>query len=150
MSALADRVGTVWGTSDWVLLDQARIDAFATVTEDHQPIHVDPVRAAASPFGGTIAHGFLTLSMLSRLAEQALPVLSEVRESLNYGFDKIRFLSPVPSGARIRAAFTLNAVEDKPGNCQLLRLAVAVEVEGAERPALVADWLVMLNFGENA
>lgn len=150
MSALADRVGTVWGTSDWVLLDQARIDAFATVTEDHQPIHVDPVRAATSPFGGTIAHGFLTLSMLSRLAEQALPVLGEVRESLNYGFDKIRFLSPVPSGARIRAVFTLNAVEDKPGNRQLLRLAVAVEVEGAERPALVADWLVMLNFGENA
>ncbi|MCB1395398.1 MAG: MaoC family dehydratase [Rhodobacter sp.] len=148
MSALADRIGEVVGASDWILLDQARIDAFADVTEDHQFIHVDPARAADSPFGGTIAHGFLTLSMLSRMAAQALPVLGEVRESLNYGFDKIRFLTPVPSGARVRGVFTLQGTEDKPGNRQMLRFAVAVEIEGTDRPALVADWLVMLIFGE--
>ena len=150
MTMLDTRVGEIIGTSDWIVLDQARIDAFADVTEDHQFIHCDPVRAADSPFGGTIAHGFLTLSMLSRMAAQALPMLGQVRESLNYGFDKVRFLSPVPSGARVRGVFTLHAVEDRPGNRQMLRLAASVEIEGTDRPALIAEWLVMLIYGETA
>lgn len=150
MTPLVASVGTVLGTSDWILLDQQRIDAFADVTEDHQFIHTDPVRAAASPFRGTIAHGFLTLSMLSRMAVQALPMLSDCRESLNYGFDRVRFLSPVRSGARVRAVFVLNAVEDRPDNRRMLRFGVTVEIEGESRPALSADWLTMLIYGDTA
>ena len=150
MTMLDTRVGEIIGTSDWIVLDQARIDAFADVTEDHQFIHCDPQRAAGSPFGGTIAHGFLTLSMLSRMAAQALTILTEVRESLNYGFDKVRFLTPVPSGARVRAVFTLQGTEARPGNRQMLRFSVTVEIEGTDRPAVAADWLVMLGYGEPA
>lgn len=143
---LSAAVGTVLGTSDWVPIDQPRIDAFADLTEDWQFIHVDPVRAAASPFGGTVAHGFLTLSMLSRLAANALPMLTQSRESVNYGFDKIRFLSPVRAGSRIRGVFTLAGIEEKSGGRVMVRLGVAVEVDGEDRPALAADWLVMLVF----
>lgn len=143
---LSSSLGSVLGTSDWVAIPQTRIDAFADLTEDWQFIHVDPVRAAASPFGGTIAHGFLTLSMLSRLAENALPMLGDTRESLNYGFDKVRFLSPVPSGSRIRGVFTLAAIDEKPQGRVMLRLNASVEIEGADRPALIAEWLIMLVF----
>lgn len=102
------------GTSDWVTVDQARIDAFAAVTEDWQFIHTDPAGAATDPFGGTVAHGVLTLSLLSRMAETALPWLALTRECVNHGFDRVRFLAPVRSGARMRGVFTLSGVEAGP------------------------------------
>ncbi|MCB1388490.1 MAG: MaoC family dehydratase [Rhodobacteraceae bacterium] len=143
MQALTERLGEEVGLSPWFRVDQARIDAFAEVTEDRQFIHVDPERAAQTPFGGTIAHGYLTLSMLSYLVVSAEIPFPPVRASLNYGFDKVRFLAPVRAGARIRGRFTLKGVEERPGGL-LLRFDVAVEVEGSDRPALSADWLVML------
>lgn len=136
------------GRSGWIAIEQDRINAFADVTEDHQLIHTDPVRAAASPFGGTIAHGFLTLSFLSRMLEQAFPGLGGARESLNYGFDKLRFLSPVPVGSELRGVFVLKESENRRPGTWLLRLGVTVEIRDAERPALAAEWLVMLIYGE--
>ena len=125
--------------SRWLTIDQARIDAFAEVIEDHQFIHVDPARAAETRFGGTIAHGFLTLSLLSAMAYDAIPLTDAL--SVNYGFDRIRFLSPVPAGARVRGRFTLAEVEERAPGERTLRWDVSVEVEGSERPALVARWL---------
>lgn len=141
LAELRDRIGQEVGVSRWFTIDQARIDAFAEVTEDHQFLHVDPEAAAETPFGGTIAHGFLTLSMLSAMAYDAQPNLTGTRMGVNYGFEKIRFVSPVPSGARIRARFILDAVADiRPGEVQITN-TVTVEVEGQEKPAIVAVWL---------
>lgn len=140
--------GTILGCSDWLTIGQDRINTFADVTEDRQFIHTDPVRAADSPFGGTIAHGFLTLSLLSRMVAPVLPDLGGARESLNYGFDRLRFLSPVPSGARVRGVFTVQGVETRKPGTRLLRLDVTVEIEGAARPALAAEWLVLLVYGD--
>ncbi|MFC2967273.1 MaoC family dehydratase [Acidimangrovimonas pyrenivorans] len=139
---LAGKVGQELGVSRWFTVDQARIDAFAEVSEDHQFIHVDPARAAAeTPFGGTIAHGFLTLSLLSAMAYDAQPQLKGIRMSVNYGFDRVRFLSPVPAGARIRGRFTLKSAEERvPGEVTVC-WSVVVEIEGQEKPALAADWL---------
>jgi acyl dehydratase len=137
-------VGQVIGTSDWLAVDQARIDAFADVTEDWQFIHTDPARAALGPFGGTIAHGFLTLSLLSRMAETALPWLAGAGHSVNAGFDRVRFLAPVHAGARLRAVFTLTGAEERADGALRLSLGVQVEIDGQDRPALVADWVVML------
>ncbi len=129
--------------SHWLEVNQARIDAFATVTEDHQFIHVDPEKAAATPFGGTIAHGFLTLSLLSVMAYEALPKLKGLAMGVNYGFDKIRFLSPVREGSRVRGRFKLqSATEKSPGQWQLT-YDVSVEIEGGAKPALAATWLTM-------
>ncbi|MCC6000645.1 MAG: MaoC family dehydratase [Pararhodobacter sp.] len=136
--------GTVLGISDWFRVDQQRIDRFADLTEDRQFIHIDPVRAAETPFGGTIAHGFLTLSMLSHFLEQAVPEMGNARESLNYGFEKLRFLSPVPAGARIRGRFTLLGTEERRPGMRLCRLGAEIEIEGGTRPALATEWLVML------
>lgn len=135
--------GSVVGVSPWFLMDQQRIDAFADVTEDHQFIHVDPAAAAASPFGGTIAHGFLTLSMLSRMAETGLPSIAGASATLNYGFDRIRFLTPVASDAWIRGSFRLDKVTPKPGGQTLFQYTVDVEIKGGSRPALSASWLIM-------
>lgn len=143
VAELQAMTGEVVGTSPWLLVDQSRIDEFADVTEDHQFIHVDPEAAAASPFGGTIAHGFLSLSLLSRMAETGLPVVEGATASLNYGFDRIRFLTPVPSGARIRGCFTLEKVTPRPGAQTLFQYKVDVEIEGGTRPALSADWLIL-------
>lgn len=131
--------------SDWLLVDQSMIDHFADVTLDHQFIHIDPVRAAQTPFGGTVAHGFLTLSLLSRMAEtSARPSVPAIRMSVNYGFDRVRFVNPVRSGCRIRAASKLIAVEEKrPGQFQQSH-DVVVEIEGVDRPALTATWLSQL------
>jgi acyl dehydratase len=134
------KVGEVLGTSDWVLIDQARIDAFADCTEDHQFIHVDPEAAKATPFGQTIAHGFLTASMLPRLMEKSVekPV---VKMSVNYGFNKLRFLSPVKSGKRIRGRFTLlEMTEKRPGQWQQT-VEATIEIEGEDKPALMAEWI---------
>ncbi|MFA7585170.1 MAG: MaoC family dehydratase [Novosphingobium sp.] len=134
------RVGEDIGTSDWVLIDQDRITAFADCTEDHQFIHVNPEMARMTPFGGTIAHGFLTVSMLSSLMENACEK-PEVLFSLNYGFDKLRFLTPVKSGQRIRGRFKLlELVEKRPGQWQQKNEAT-VEIEGSDKPAMVAEWL---------
>ncbi len=134
--------GTFSAQSSWHLVTQEMIDHFAEATSDHQFIHVDPVRAKAeTPFGGTIAHGFLTLSLLSAMAYEVLPAPTEAVMGINYGFDKIRFLTPVPAGARVRGSFRLvECGERKPGEL-LSRYEVAVEIEGVDSPALVADWL---------
>ena len=141
LDEIRSKVGQEVGVSDWILVDQARIDAFADVTEDPQFIHIDPVRAAQTPFGGTIAHGFLTLSLLVHLGLPFIPVLANRKLLVNYGFDKIRFSAPVRVGTRIRAVGKLAEVsERKPGNV-VMRIDVTVEIEGEDKPALVAEWL---------
>lgn len=131
--------------SDWHLLDQARIDAFGALTGDLQFIHVDPVRAAAeTPFGGTIAHGYLTLAMLAVMAAEALPRFEGLRSSLNYGFDKVRFLAPVRAGRRVRGHFVLAEAHAGEGGAWRVRWSVEVEIEAEPRPALVAEWWTLL------
>jgi acyl dehydratase len=143
IAELSRRVGEELGVSAWTLVDQARIDAFAEVTEDRQFIHIDPARAAQTPFGDTIAHGFLTLSLLSVMAYEVVPEVEGLIASINYGFDKVRFLTPVCSGRSVRGRFKLaEATQKEPGRW-LLRYAATVEIEGESRPALVADWLGM-------
>ena len=137
---LASRVGQEVGVSPWLTVDQARIDTFAKAIDDFQWIHVDPERAKGSPFGGTIAHGFLTLSLLSHLAERTFS-FSDRRMGVNYGLNRVRFTSPVPSGARVRARFTLAKFEAIEGNGVQVTWNVTVEIEGKDKPALVAEWL---------
>jgi acyl dehydratase len=133
--------GQSLGASDWIEVTQERIDAFADATEDRQFIHVDPSAAAQTPFGGTIAHGFLSLSLLSRMAADVLPVPDSAKMVVNYGLDRVRFIAPVRSGSRVRGQFTLDAVEDKAPGQILLRQSVTVDIEGQEKPALTAQWL---------
>ncbi|HEX8241252.1 MAG TPA: MaoC family dehydratase [Allosphingosinicella sp.] len=141
---IQSKVGTEVGVSDWLLVDQARIDAFAEVTEDPQFIHIDPEAAAKTPFGGTVAHGFLTLSLLSRMAADAMPRPEGVKMGVNYGFERVRFMAPVRSGKRVRGRFTLVRLEEKkPGQWQFVH-NVTVEIEGEEKPALVADWIGLI------
>ncbi|MCZ8085924.1 MAG: MaoC family dehydratase [Brevundimonas sp.] len=143
VSRLPELVGREVGVSRWIEVDQARIDAFAEVTEDRQFIHIDPEAAKATPFGGTIAHGFLTLSLASAMSYDALPPLEGVVMGVNYGFDKLRFLAPVPAGSRVRGRFRLLSVEDKGGGRWLLKHELTVEIEGGDKPALIAEWLGM-------
>ena len=141
---IRDRVGSEVGVSDWIPVDQAAIDAFAEVTQDHQFIHVDPEAAAKTPFGGTIAHGFLTLSLLSRMAANAMLRPENVRMGVNYGFERVRLLAPVRSGKRIRGRFRLDHFEEKnPGQWQFVH-NVTVEIEGEDKPALIADWIGLI------
>ena len=133
--------------SRWLTVDQARIDAFAEVTEDEQFIHVEPEKAAATAFGGTVAHGFLTLSLLSAMAYSALPKLEGVAHGVNYGFERVRFLHPVRSGKRVRGHFTLQAATARSAREWLMTYEVSVEIEGAEKPALAATWLTMQVMG---
>ncbi|QOL81757.1 MaoC family dehydratase [Pseudooceanicola spongiae] len=143
------KLGQPIGTSRWYEITQDRIDQFAGCTEDHQYIHIDPARAADSPFGGTIAHGFLTLSMLSAMVYE-MPSIEGVVMGVNYGLNKVRFISPVRSGARIRGHFTLTQIDDiRPTEIQTT-MTVTVEIEGQEKPALVAEWLGRRYFGETA
>ncbi len=140
LAALKDLVGKDVAVTDWVEISQARIDRFAEATEDRQWIHVDPARAAAeSPFGSTIAHGFLTLSLLPHFLALALR-MEGVRMGVNYGLNRIRFTAPVPVGSRLRAGFTLAAVEDIAGGAQTT-WSVAIEREGSDKPVCVAEWL---------
>ena len=145
--ALAEFVALAGGEpfiSRWFVVDQPRIDAFAEITEDWQFIHIDPEAARATPFGGTIAHGFLTLAMLSAMAKDALPPLAGVAMGVNYGLDRLRFLTPVKAGARVRGRFALTeAKQRKPGDW-LLRYDASVEIDDADRPALIAQWLTMI------
>ncbi|WOJ95264.1 MaoC family dehydratase [Congregibacter variabilis] len=140
---LVDQVGTKT-TSDWVTMDQGRINAFADCTEDHQFIHLDEEKAAQTPFGGTIAHGFLSLSMLPKLSEGQGVVPENVMMGINYGMNKVRFLAPVRAGKKIRAHTELVNVDQKDDNRFLLTSSVTVEIEGEETPALVAETLTML------
>lgn len=142
---LASYVGKDLGTSDWFPIDQARINAFADATLDHQFIHVNPELAKSTPFGGTIAHGYLTVSLLpylqASMADMILP--QGLKMGMNYGFDKLRFMAPVKVGKRVRArAKLLDASEKKPGQW-LLKFEYTIEIEGEEKPALVAEWLLM-------
>ena len=135
--------GQVIGTSDWIEIGQDRINAFADCTEDHQFIHVDPEAAAKTPFGGTIAHGFLTLSLASAMSYDAVERLDGVVMGVNYGFDKLRFLAPVPAGSKVRGRFRLLSAEDKGGGRWLIKHELTVEIEGGDKPALIAEWLGM-------
>ncbi|WP_347717806.1 MaoC family dehydratase [Sphingomonas sp.] len=134
-------VGTDIGTSQWIMVDQTRITAFADSTDDHQFIHVDPAAAAQTPFGGTIAHGFLSLSLLSRMAADVMLAPDTLRMAVNYGLDRVRFITPVRSGKRVRGQFTLDSIEKKTPHQLLTRHTVTVEIEGEIKPALTAIWL---------
>jgi acyl dehydratase len=137
---LQSRVGEEVAISPWLEVSQERIDTFARAIEDFQWIHVDPRRAKSSPFGGTIAHGFLTLSLLSRLSEMTFS-FSDRRMGVNYGLNRVRFTAPVPSGSRVRARFTLAKYEPLEGKGVQVTWSVVVEIEGSDKPALVAEWL---------
>lgn len=138
---IAERVGSELGASAWMKITQPMVDAFADVTDDHYFLHVDPARAATPPFAGTIAHGFLTLSLLAPMAYQVCPYIEGARYPLNYGFNRVRFVAPVPVGSRIRGRFVLRRAEViSPEQRQTLYEAT-VEIEGSTRPALVAEWL---------
>ena len=142
-SELSSLIGQEVGVSRWFEIDQARIDAFADVTEDHQFIHVDPEAARQTPFGGTIAHGFLTLSLASAMSYDAVKPLDGVVMGVNYGFDKLRFLALVPAGSRVRGRFKLLSAEDKGGGRWLIKHELTIEIDGADKPALIAEWLGM-------
>lgn len=139
---LQSKVGEHLGTSEWVLVDQAMIDKFADATGDHQFIHVDPEKAKLTPFGGTIAHGFLTLSLIPMLGQKTDgPKIEGVKMGVNYGGNKVRFLAPVRSGKRVRSHVKLLALEEKrPGQWQQTN-EVTIEIEGEEKPALIAEWI---------
>jgi len=139
LESLQQRVGEELAVSDWVTIDQDRIDQFAEATGDHQWIHVDRERAARGPFGTTIAHGYLTLSLIPHLAEQAL-CFDDVRMSINYGLNRVRFPSPVPVDSRVRARFKLAAYEVIEGGAQIT-MEVTIEREGSAKPACVAEAL---------
>ena len=140
---LLGMVGTKMGPTGWVKVDQDRVDTFAACTGDHQWIHVDVERAKSGPFGGTIAHGFLTLSLASAMSYDAVRPLDGVAMGVNYGFDKLRFLAPVPAGSRVRGRFKLLSAEDKGGGRWLIKHELTIEIEGGEKPALIAEWLGM-------
>ena len=142
-SELQSRVGQQVGVSRWFEVSQARIDAFADCTEDRRFIHVDPEAAQATPFGGTIAHGFLTLSLASAMSYDAVAPLEGAVMGINYGFDRLRFLAPVRAGSRIRGRFRLLSAEDKGARRWLLKHEITVEIEGEDKPALIAEWLAM-------
>ncbi|MDC0404284.1 MaoC family dehydratase [Porticoccaceae bacterium] len=141
---LASYIGYEAPATPWHLVDQQQINQFADATLDHQFIHVDPERAAATPFGATIAHGFLTLSMLSHFAESfGLPV-EGVEMGINYGFDSVRFLAPVTVGSRIRAHSTIIDIVEKKPHQFMFKTELSVEIEGSDTPALAAVWLTLL------
>jgi acyl dehydratase len=147
VAALEDitaRIGDEIGVSPWIMVDQAAIDRFAEVTGDRQFIHVDPQAAAQTPFGGTIAHGFLTLSLLSQMAAGVMLVPDGMRMAVNYGFERVRFIAPVRSGRRVRGRFVLAGAEEKrPGQWQFVH-HVSVEIEGEDKPALTAEWIGLI------
>jgi len=144
---MVNAVGTTFEPGEWILVSQERINAFADCTEDHQFIHIDQEKAAKTPFGGTIAHGFLTLSLLAKMLEGNGVVPENIVMGINYGFDKVRFLAPVRAGKRVRANVTITAVDRKDDNRFLIKQSVSVEIEGEENPALIAEWLTMVVTG---
>lgn len=139
--AIVARVGGDFGASSWRTITQPMVDAFADATDDHYFLHVDPVRTAAPPFTGTIAHGFFTLSLLAPMAYEVCPHVEGARYPLNYGFNRVRFVAPVPVGSRIRGRFVLRSAEDVSATQRQTIYDARVEIAGAPRPALVAEWL---------
>ena len=147
LEAYQKMVGQEIGVSSWHLIDQGRIDVYADVIEDRQFIHVDPERAKKeTPFGTTVAHGFLTMSLMSIMSYEVMPAIAGTTMGVNYGLDKLRFLSPVRSGSRVRGRFTLTEANLRRPTELLSRTNVSVEIEGEEKPALVADWLGLIYF----
>ena len=144
---LEDYLGKEVGVSDWLTVDQERINQFAEATGDHQYIHVDPERAAQTPFGTTIAHGFLTMSLMVVMGYEAGLKLENTVMGINYGFDKLRFINPVKVNSKIRGRFKLIGAEQKKPNHYLLKHEVTVEIEGEDKPALIAEWLGMTVVG---
>lgn len=144
LNEFLNSVGLKSEPGEWIVLDQDRIDKFADCTEDHQFIHVDQEAAKSTPFGTTIAHGFLSLSMLAKMAEGLLVAPEGLAMGMNYGFDKVRFLAPVKSGKRIRGHSEIIGIEQKDEKRFLVTQAITVEIEGEDKPALVAQWLNML------
>ena len=144
LDEIRTRIGEQVGVSSWLTIGQERIDTFAGATEDRQFIHVDPAAAAQTPFGGTVAHGFLTLSLLSRMAAEAMLLPEDLTMAVNYGLDRVRFLAPVRSGKRVRGRFVLDSVEEKAPGQWLMRHNVTVEIEGEDKPALTALWLGLM------
>ena len=145
--ALADYLalqGQSLGPSSWMCITQPMIDRFADLTRDHQFIHIDTRAAAATPFGSTIAHGFLIVSLISAMAMEVVPAIAGTQHGVNYGFDRLRFVAPVPAGGRVRGAFTLASARADAGGRVSSHWSVTVEIDGHDKPALVADWLTML------
>lgn len=143
-SEMVNQIGYKFEPGDWMILDQGRINSFADCTEDHQFIHVDEEAAAQTPFGGTIAHGLLTLSSLVKLCEDSCLYPENIVMGINYGFNKVRFLAPVRAGKRVRAHVEIQNVEPKDEKRYVVTLAITVEIEDEEKPALVAEWMNMM------
>lgn len=147
LEAYQAMVGKEIGVSSWHLIDQPRIDTYADVTDDHQFIHVDPERAKTeTAFGTTIAHGFLTMSMMSVMSYEVMPAIAGTTMGVNYGFDKLRFISPVRSGKRVRGRFVLTEAKLRKAGELQSRTNVTVEIEGEDKPALIAEWLGLIYF----
>lgn len=147
LADISDLVGQEIGVSKWITVDQTMIDAFAKATDDHQFIHTDPERAKAeSPFGGTIAHGFLTVSLLSTMHYDCVPVVREQTMGINYGFEALRLISPVRCNARIRGHFTLTKVRFRGANLAMTTYDVTIEIEHEQKPALTATWQTIIQF----
>ncbi len=143
LDAYKEMVGQTIGQSEWFLIDQSRINAFADITEDHQFIHVDPVAAAATPFEGTVAHGFLVLSMLAAMALSATPTIVGATMSVNYGMKNLRFIKAVRAGKHIRGRFDLLDIKERaPGQWQTT-FAVVIEIEDEDKPSIIAEWLFL-------
>jgi acyl dehydratase len=147
LAAYQAMVGSEIGVSSWHLIDQSRINVYADVIEDHQFIHVDPERAKKeTAFGGIVAHGFLTMSLLSIMSYEVMPVIEGTTMGVNYGFDKLRFISPVRAGRRVRGRFTLAEARLRKDKELQSRTNVTVEIEGEDKPALVAEWIGLIYF----
>ena len=146
---MESQIGQEVGVSKWILVDQPMIEKFADVTHDNQWIHIDPARAASeTPFGGAIAHGFLSLSLASRFAYDCFSMAEGQVMGINYGFNKLRFLNPVKAGGKLRGRFTMKSVTQRNATDLLRETALTIEIEGEQTPALVADWLGLAVFGE--
>ncbi|MFQ3323480.1 MAG: acyl dehydratase [Pseudomonadales bacterium] len=140
---LADYIGKELDAGDWFTITQDQVNTFADATLDHQFIHIDEEKAKETPFGGTIAHGFLTLSMLVHLTENCSIVPENIVMGVNYGFDKVRFINPVRVGSEVRAKVTIADVTHKDGGQILIKQAISVEIKGQDKPALIGEWLLM-------
>ena len=150
LAALQARIGDSFGPSRWITVDQGMIDRFADVTQDDQFIHIDPTRAAGTPLGGTIAHGFLTLSLASRFAYDCFPMMPGQTMGINYGFNRLRFLSPVRAGSRLRGRFTLSGAHIRAATELMRETVLTIEIEGQDTHALVAEWLGLAIYEQSA
>ncbi|WP_147105012.1 MaoC family dehydratase [Tateyamaria sp. syn59] len=149
LKGLQAQIGTEVGVSNWIVIDQPMIDRFADVTQDDQWIHTDPARAAETSLGGTIAHGFLTLSLASRFAYDCFPLLPGQSVGINYGFNRLRFLTPVRPGQRLRGRFTLRDVTQRSRSELLRAFTLTIESDAGETPAIVAEWLALAVFAQS-